>query len=70
MIIARAPVENGTILAQFETKQREVNVQGKVAVAVVLKEVGAAKNEPAIPLLTQLSGHVRSIIESFRPEFA
>jgi hypothetical protein len=69
LMAVRAPVEDGVVFAWWETDQRKVNIEGKVSVIPVLKEVGSAKNQPVIPLLTQLSGYVSGIVESFAPEF-
>ena len=41
----------------------------KVTPTVAIKEVGLSKTYLAIPLLTQLSGYVSTILTSFEPEF-
>jgi hypothetical protein len=66
----RVPVENGRVLAWFETEQREVEAHGKMPVTIVFNEVGPAEDESVIPLLTQLSGYISTIIDSFSNEFA
>ena len=65
----RMPIENGNVLASFETAQRIVQVRAKLPIEIVFKEIGSTKNEPVIPLLTQLTGQVRDIVSSFLPEF-
>ena len=71
-LTVKGPLKNGAVLCWFDTDQREVTVNGKVAIAIALAEVGAAKNEPAVPLLSlsHLASHTRRVVADFEPDFA
>ncbi|UGY23073.1 hypothetical protein HU675_0034720 [Bradyrhizobium septentrionale] len=61
----RVPVEDGRVLAWFETEQREVKAHGRVTITIVFNEVGPAEDEPVTALLTQLSTQISAILDSF-----
>jgi hypothetical protein len=63
-------VKHGTVLAWFETAQREVNMKGKIGISIALEKVGSRQYQSAVPLLTELSAYVSSILDAFETEFA
>ena len=63
------PIKNGGVFARFRTTSSEVKMDRKPFSTVAFDEAGFARGKPVIPLLSETSGIVREIIESFRSEF-
>lgn len=68
-LMLKTPIEEGAELARFETTKRKVKAGGHMTATIMVKKISSANAEPAIPLLTQLTGYVRGVIDSFAPEF-
>lgn len=62
--------ENGAEFYRIKTRQTSVKVDVDLAPIIAVENVALAKYEPAIPLLTQLSGAVSNIIKDFAVEFS